>query len=172
MALVELVEDHQADAVKRRIALKTARQHSFGHDLDPCARAHATVAAGAVADQPAHRFAEQLGGAGCRGARRDATGLEHHDELTAEPRRGQKRRRDEGRLTGAGRRLKHGAGVRRQRVDDRREHRLDGEASHGAVLLRTVGAASAAVRASSSRECSGSRALAATSGSCRRTTPR
>src|SRR4029079_10979381 len=165
MALVKLVEDHHADAVEDRIALKPARQHALGHDFQSGRRAYFAVATRTVSDQSAHGVAEQFSDARCRGAGGDAARLEHHDDLIAEPRRGKECRRHQRRLSGAGWCLKHGAGVRRQRVDDRREDRLDRQAAHGTIVVRTLDAASAAFRSSSTREYSGSRALAAARGS-------
>ena len=57
-ALVELVEDHQADAIQRRVPLQLAGEDALGDHLDPRARPHAGVEAHAIAHRVARVLAE------------------------------------------------------------------------------------------------------------------
>ena len=101
VALVHLVEDHEAGALQARVGLDAADEDALGHDLDPGAAADPTLVAGAVADGRADRLAEQVGHALGRGAGREAARLEHHDPLVDEPRFAEQVQRHHGRLAGA-----------------------------------------------------------------------
>ena len=57
--LVELVEDHEADAGERRILLEAAGEDALGHDLDAGAGPGAALVPGAVAHGPADLLAQQ-----------------------------------------------------------------------------------------------------------------
>ena len=84
-ALVELVEDHQPDAVEPRIGLQHARQDALGDHLDAGAGADPGVAADAVADRLADLFAQQCRHASRRGAGGEAARLENDDLAALEP---------------------------------------------------------------------------------------
>src|SRR5207302_62505 len=59
VALVELVEDHEADAGERRVVLEAAGEDPFRDDLDAGGGAGAALVAGAVAGGAADLLAEQ-----------------------------------------------------------------------------------------------------------------
>ena len=131
-SLVELVEHEDADAVERRVALKPARQHALGDDLDARGAANAPLSAHAVADRLAHFLAAQVGQPPRRGARRHSPRLEHHDRLSIEPGSVEQRERNHRRLARARRRLHDDAPALTQRVADGGQDRLDGEGQgHG-----------------------------------------
>ena len=55
VALVDLVEDHEADAGQLRVVLQAAGQHALGDHLDPRRRPDVALVAGLVADGVADR---------------------------------------------------------------------------------------------------------------------
>ena len=57
-ALVELIEDHGAVGLQRRIALQIAGEQPFGDDFDPGVRADAAVEPHGIADRVADRLAQ------------------------------------------------------------------------------------------------------------------
>ena len=75
VALVKLVEDHEARAGEFRVVLELARQDALGDDLDARPRADPRVEPHAVADRLAGPLAEQGGHAFCDRARRQAARL-------------------------------------------------------------------------------------------------
>ena len=107
-ALVELVEDDQADAVERGVALQPPGEDALGHHLDAGVGADGPVVAGAVADRVADPLAAHRGhppgGRSCG----EAPGFEHDDAAIAEPGLVQERGRDRRRLAGTRWRLEHG----------------------------------------------------------------
>ena len=76
-ALVELVEDHAADAGEVGVGLEHPGQDALGHHLDAAARHR--LAADAVADAAPDRLAEAFGQPLGGGAGGDAARLEHQD---------------------------------------------------------------------------------------------
>ncbi len=124
---MELVEDHAADVLERRIGLQPARQDALGHDLDARRRADAGFEPRAVTDELPGLGARKLRQSSRHRARRDPARLQHDDALAgAEPGLVQQRERDDRALAGARRRLEHrvsmraqGRSQRRQRVEDR-----------------------------------------------------
>jgi hypothetical protein len=78
-ALMELVQYHYADTVKKRIVLKLPEKDSGSNDADGRPATCVVVETYAVADAAAYTFAGLLGHAprGCSG--RDATRLQHDD---------------------------------------------------------------------------------------------
>jgi hypothetical protein len=71
----------------------------------------------------------------CRGARGDATRFEHHDALFTEPRGVEKRQRNDGRLSGAGRRLQYGAALLGERELKRGDDVDDWKSQAGARAI-------------------------------------
>jgi hypothetical protein len=101
VALVHLVEDHEADTRQFGIVLEAPGEDALGDDLDPGVSADATLVACLVADQ-----VTDLGTGGGRhaaggGARREPSWFEHDDALLSEPRRVEQRKWYDGRLAGA-----------------------------------------------------------------------
>ena len=124
-ALVQLVEDHAADAVERRIVLQHPQEEAVGHDLDARARAHLAVEPHAIA----HGFADRLASVAAmrRAAARAASrrGSSITILRAAEPRRVEQRQRHARRLAGARRRHQHGGVARRQRLLQARQGFVD-----------------------------------------------
>ena len=108
VALVDLVEDDQAGAVERRVALQAADEHPLGDDLDPRAPAHHPLVARGEAHGGAHLLAQQRRHPSGRGPGGQAPGLEHHDAPPAEPGLVEQAEGDDGRLARARRRLEDG----------------------------------------------------------------
>ena len=96
VAFVHLVEDHQADARQLRVVLQPPRQHTFGHDLDPCARPDVAFVAGLIPDQSTDLGSEQRGHSLGGGACRQSARLEHHDSARQPRLLDQPQRRDRG----------------------------------------------------------------------------
>ena len=103
-ALVQLVEDHAADAVERGIVLQQAQEEAVGDDLDARARTDLRVEPHAVAHGLADRLAQRRRHAARRRARRQPPRLLHHDLAAAEPGCIEQRQRHARRLAGARRR--------------------------------------------------------------------
>ena len=61
VALVDLVEDDEPDAVERRVVLQSAGEHALGDHLDARRPTDVALVAGLVADPVADRLAEQGG---------------------------------------------------------------------------------------------------------------
>ena len=126
-ALVELVEDHEPDALERRVLVQHPREHALGHHLDARARRDARVEAHAVAHRVADALAEGARHPVRGGAGGEAPRLEHHDRAAAEPRLVEQGERHARRLAGAGRRLEHGGGAAAQGVAQRGQGVVDRE---------------------------------------------
>ncbi len=104
-ALVELIEDHQADAAQLRIGLQSAGKNPLGHHLDAGALRDSPVVTDSVTYRLSHRFVElaghEAGGVGCSQPAR----LEHEDRLPGQPRFVEQRQGHTRRLAGTGRGL-------------------------------------------------------------------
>ena len=107
-ALMELIEDDEADTKQCRIVDKPCRQHPLGDDHDPGTRSDRPVIAGDPADGLARVFAEQTSHAACRAACGHAAGLEHHDRPTVQPRLVEQAKGHDRRLTRTGFSCQHG----------------------------------------------------------------
>ena len=120
-----LVENDDADAVERRIALQHARQNAFGHDLDAGLGADTGFEPGAKTDGRADFFSQHLGHAprGCTGG--ETARLQHHDLLCPEPRCIEQRQRDQRRLAGARRCFEDGCAVTVERHAQIGQHGAD-----------------------------------------------
>lgn len=107
-ALVEFVEDHQADTVQRRVVLQATGKDTLGDHFDAGLRADPALQADPVADGLADLFA-QLGGQPLgRGPRRQAPRFEHEDALAGEPGLVEQGQRHAGGLAGARRGFQNG----------------------------------------------------------------
>ena len=126
-ALVELVEDDEANAVQRRITLQAPREDALGHHLDARVRSDACIAAHPVAHGRADALAAQLGDAIRRGASGEPPRFQHDDRLPSEPGRRLERCRNERGLAGARGRLQDHGVIRLERAANAGEERLDGE---------------------------------------------
>lgn len=105
---MEFVEDHQADAVQRRIVLQAAGEDALGDHFDAGPRPDLALQADAIADGLADPL-PQLGGQPLgRRARRQPARFEHEDALAGEPGLAEQRQRHPGGLAGARRGFEHG----------------------------------------------------------------
>lgn len=82
---MEFVEDHQADALQRRVVLQAPGEDAFGHHLDAGARADLRLQADAVAHPLADALAQLGGQALGGGAGGQPARLQHEDGLPGEP---------------------------------------------------------------------------------------
>ena len=80
---VELVEDHESNAVECGIVVQLAGEDALGDHFDAGASADSGIGADAVSNALPDVLAEQGGHAVSGGARGDAPGLEHDDALVA-----------------------------------------------------------------------------------------
>lgn len=113
-ALVEFVEDQQADAFQRRIILQATGQDALGDHLDAGIRADLAVEADPVAHSFADLFPQFAGQPFGRRPRRQASWFEHENALSGQPGFVQQGQRHTGGLTGAGRCFEHGLVACRQ----------------------------------------------------------
>jgi hypothetical protein len=104
---MEFVENHQTDAIQRRVILQAAGEDALGDHLDARVRPHLAVQTNAVADRLTDPFAQLAGQALGRSARSQATRFEHEDGLPGQPGRIEQRQGHTGGLAGAGRRLQY-----------------------------------------------------------------
>ena len=104
MALVELIDDHGANAFKLRIALQ-ATKHNTGRDkFDPSTVGDLDVASYSISGRVTHLFAEEPGKTASGTPHRDlARGTDDHTSIEARF----KKRRKHSRLTRARRRRKN-----------------------------------------------------------------
>ena len=102
-ALVEFVEDDRAEVGEQRILLQTSGKDAFGREEHGCRRAEAPVEPDVPPDFVANRPALLIRDASGEAPRRHAPRLEHDDGSVPG-----ERRRDAGRLPGAGRGRDHG----------------------------------------------------------------
>ena len=112
---VKLVEDHEADALQRRIAAQHARQHAFGHHFDTGALRDTRFATHAVAHRLADFFAQNRRHVRRRSTRRESPRFEHDQLCIRQPRLVDQRQRHTGGLAGTWWRLEHGHGACSQR---------------------------------------------------------
>jgi hypothetical protein len=126
-ALVELVEQHRADAVERWVVEDHAGENALGHDLDARLGPDLACQAGAQADGLADRLAERFGHALGGGAGGEPARLQDQDLAAVKPRLVKERERHARRLAGPGRGDEHGAGPRRERAFERVQHGVDGQ---------------------------------------------
>src|SRR4051812_23599135 len=92
-ALVKLIEDHEADTIERRVAMEHPREDALGDDLHPGARSTARLTANPEPDRLADRLAAGRRHSPSRGARSEASWLEHEDALRPQPWLDQQRQR-------------------------------------------------------------------------------
>ncbi|MDT4824390.1 hypothetical protein FQZ97_576370 [compost metagenome] len=128
---MEFVEDHQADAVQRRVVLQAAGEDALGDHLDARPRADLAVQADAVADRFADLLAQLAGQPLGGGARGQPARLEHEDALPGQPRLAEQYQRHAGGLAGAGRRLQHHFVAQGEGGAQVGENGIDGQNGHG-----------------------------------------
>ena len=143
VALVDLVEDDQADAGELRVVLEATGEHALGEHLDPGRSTDVALVACLVADEAADLGARGCGHPACRGTGGQAAGLQHHDPPTVEPRLVEQGQRDDGRLAGSRWCDEHGASTLGQRLtyvgdrlDDGEVGNLDRPRGHGVSPAR------------------------------------
>lgn len=122
---MELVEDHQADALERRVFLQPTGEHAFGDHFDARGRPDLAFEANAVTDGFPDPFAQLAGHPLGRGARGQAPGLEHDDALAGQPRLVEQRERHAGSLARPGRCLEHGFVAFTQGLAQGRQYGID-----------------------------------------------
>ena len=122
---MELVEDHQADALERCVGLQHAGQHALGDDRQPRIPGHPGLESAAVANGLADRLAAQRGHARGHRAGREPPWLEHDDAEVPEPGRIEQRERDNSTFAGAGWRLQDRRSCMAERRQQRRQLRRD-----------------------------------------------
>ncbi len=128
--LVELVEDHDRDAVEVGRGDELATEHALGDEADARPGARDVLEAHLVAHGAADLLAELLGDASGGHARREASGLEHDDAAALGEARVEQGPRHARRLARARGRLEHERRVRAQRRDDLGQQRVDGQGEH------------------------------------------
>jgi hypothetical protein len=85
-AFVELVEDHQPRVFEQRVDLERPREQRLGHHLEPGLRSNPRRRTDPVARAPAEGLPEQLADACGHGCRGKASGLQHADFTSTQPR--------------------------------------------------------------------------------------
>ena len=83
---MQLVENHAAHRLERRVVLQQAQEQAVGHHFDAGARADLAVEPYAIAHGLADRFAQSRCHPSGGGARGQPSRLLHHDPAAAEPR--------------------------------------------------------------------------------------
>ena len=129
-SFMEFIEDHQTDAIQRRIVLQAAGKDAFGDHLDARVRPHLAVQANAITNRLADPFAQLAGQALGGSTRCQATRLEHKDGLLGQPGRIEQRQWYAGGLASAGRRLQHHFVAGAQRIAQIRQQRIDRQGVH------------------------------------------
>ena len=136
-ALVNLVEEHGADAVEKRIALQALDEDALGDEEDAGVAGEVALEADLPADLAAQRPALLVGDPARRGPGGDPARLEDEDLPAAGDPRRRERRRHPRRLAGPRRRLQHGIAARPQRREEVGQNfvdRQDGQRAHAAML--------------------------------------
>ena len=130
--LVELVEDHGADAVEERVGDELPVQDPLGHDFEPRGRADPLLEPDLVADPAAEVPPLLRGDPRGRRPRGDPAGLEEDQRRVfgGEQAGRQERRRDAGGLAGAGGGDQDQAAVPADLGDDGRQQRVDRQWRH------------------------------------------
>jgi hypothetical protein len=127
VALVELVDDHGADAGQDRVGHELAREHALGDEADPRARADRAVEADLVADGVTHALATLLGHALRGHARSQPARLQHHHVAVAGQPGVEQGGRDARGLARARGRDQHRVAALAQRCEQVAEHLVDGQ---------------------------------------------
>ena len=107
-AFMDFVQDHGGHAVQPGVGLQAPKQQALGDDLDAGFRRTGAVQPGPVADDTAHRLADQRRHPGCRRSGCQPPRFQHQDAAVAAPRGIQQCQRHEGGLAGTRRRDEHG----------------------------------------------------------------
>ncbi len=114
VALVDLVEHHQPDALQRGVALQPPHHHALGDHLDARRPADPPLVAGGEADRGADLLAQQRRHPAGRRPCRQPPGFQHHDAATVQPPLVEQAEGDDRGLARARRGLQHGGRPRRQ----------------------------------------------------------
>ena len=115
VALVELVEDHEADPGERRVLLQAAGEDPFRHDLDAGVGPTAPFVPGAIADGAADLLAEQVRHTPGGSPGRQSPRFQHDDAPSGQPRLVEQPQGHDRRLARPRRRLQHGLSFISQR---------------------------------------------------------
>ncbi len=140
-AFMEFVEDHQADAVQRRIVLQPAGEDALGDHLDTGARPYPAFQADAIAHRLADAFAQFRGQALGGSASRQPARLQQQDALTGQPGFVQQRQGHPGGLAGAGRRFQHAVITEGEGLAQVGQDNIDGQGRHWARPVVSTGRA-------------------------------
>ena len=124
-ALVELVEDDEADVRQLGIGEDALREQALRHDLQPRLRGHLALQPHLIADRLANGLAAPTCDVRRAVPRGQAARLEHDDLLAREPRLVQQGGRHARRLAASRRRRQDDVAVRPQRGGDLAQLRLD-----------------------------------------------
>ena len=127
VAFVELVKDHQADALKARVALQLPGEDTLGDHFNPGLLADAGIQPDPVSHSVADLFPQQLRHAASRGAGGHAAGLQHQNLEPCEPGLIEQGQRDHGGLAGAGRGLQYQLVAPAQLLPEFTEDLTDGQ---------------------------------------------
>jgi len=130
---VELVEQDGAHTVEGGVVLHHAREHPFGHDLDPGLLAHLRVHADPVAHRLPGLLAPLLRHEPGGGPGRQPPRLQHDEFLIPKPRLAQQRRGHASRLAGASGGLQHSLRLLAQGFFQIRQYVLNRQVRHSEV---------------------------------------
>jgi hypothetical protein len=126
VALVELVEDDDADVLQRRVGVELAGEQALGDEAQAGRGGGGGLEADLVADAAADGLADALGDALGRHAGGDPSRLQDQDLAVGAGEAGvEEGERDAGGLAGAGRGLDDERAADAERVEDRGEDRVD-----------------------------------------------
>ena len=126
-ALMKLVKNQAADALKLGIVLEHPGQDAFGHHRNPGGRAHPGIQAHPISHGLADLFPKQRSHVPGRVPGRHAPGLQHQDAFAVEPCRPEQCQGNPRRLARAGRRFKYTSGPAAQCFKQIREQGLNGQ---------------------------------------------
>lgn len=84
--LMELIEDHKPHIPKRRIALEHSRQHAFRHYNNACIPPHPGIHPHTVAYSLSHTLSQTCSHISCGRTGCEASGLQHQNSFTGQPR--------------------------------------------------------------------------------------
>ena len=136
-ALVELVEDHEADPLQRRVGLESASEYSLSDDLYPRGAGYRRLVSYPEPDCATDPLAEQCGHVTRRGSGGETARLQKENSLSAEPRFIHQRQGDTRGLPCSGGGLQDGSPALGERLPKARQHLFDwekGNSGHGKTI--------------------------------------